>query len=783
MTDYRLDGLSTRTFEHLVQALALDAITNTIAPFGDGPDGGREATFNGATNYGPASGPWNGYGVVQAKFLQRPKSPQADGEWLVRELTKELRKYQRRRRSARNLDYYIIATNVTLTAVEGVGSKDKTARLMEEFVAHNKLRGYDIWDYDKLRILLDTNEAIRRAYAAWITTGDVLMQLSEWLTDLRPDYHRLVINYLQKELLSDQYAKLEQAGHTADEAIPLAQVFVDLPIASRAYSMAERNRFNQYPDDELPHFVSFLTEQAANRLVQSLAGNEIASSQGPMPGRIVLIGGPGQGKTTLGQYVCQIFRTSLLRDVNRNMLYSDVQRVTETFKTKLDSGQLRKLGARRLPLRVVLSDFATALADKRTVSLLTYLADAFSKRTNSALTVKQFEALITQYPSLLVLDGLDEVPASSNREQVLAAVQDFSIDVTSCGMDMLILATSRPQGYNEDFSPQTYDHRWLVPLPKEKALEYGTKLAEVRFAGDTDRVQKIVGRLRRASDATATARIMRSPLQVTILTLLVDRRGQLPQERWALFDEYYSLIYQRETERDIPAAAILRENKDDIDAVHRLVGLLLQVESEKSGSTDARLTTGQFSDVVEKYLASEGNTGQALAKLRDAIIEGAANRLVFLVGLESGEVGFEIRSLQEFMAAEGLVDADDGLVQCRLRAVAANSNWRNVTLFAAGKVFADRRHLRDTVESICTELNENVSDPASRLVFAGSELALDLLEDGPVARQPAKSRSLTRLAMRLLELGGSTWPTRLAAICQESTSDIFMDELTRALMP
>ncbi len=47
MADYVLSGLSTREFEHLVQALALDAVSPQVQPFGDGPDGAREATCDG----------------------------------------------------------------------------------------------------------------------------------------------------------------------------------------------------------------------------------------------------------------------------------------------------------------------------------------------------------------------------------------------------------------------------------------------------------------------------------------------------------------------------------------------------------------------------------------------------------------------------------------------------------------------------------------------------------------------------------------------------------------
>jgi hypothetical protein len=51
MGDYNLNGLNPREFEHLVQALALAVIAPGVMPFGDGPDGGREATFRGRMAY------------------------------------------------------------------------------------------------------------------------------------------------------------------------------------------------------------------------------------------------------------------------------------------------------------------------------------------------------------------------------------------------------------------------------------------------------------------------------------------------------------------------------------------------------------------------------------------------------------------------------------------------------------------------------------------------------------------------------------------------------------
>ena len=66
MPDYNLSGLSTRSFEQLIQAIAVKEIGPGIIVFGDGPDGGREATFEEKIPYPSTENCWSGYGVVQA---------------------------------------------------------------------------------------------------------------------------------------------------------------------------------------------------------------------------------------------------------------------------------------------------------------------------------------------------------------------------------------------------------------------------------------------------------------------------------------------------------------------------------------------------------------------------------------------------------------------------------------------------------------------------------------------------------------------------------------------
>ena len=60
--DYDLTRLGEREFEHLSQALAVRVLGNGVRIFGDGPDGGREATFEGRMRFPEPGQVWSGYG-------------------------------------------------------------------------------------------------------------------------------------------------------------------------------------------------------------------------------------------------------------------------------------------------------------------------------------------------------------------------------------------------------------------------------------------------------------------------------------------------------------------------------------------------------------------------------------------------------------------------------------------------------------------------------------------------------------------------------------------------
>jgi hypothetical protein len=268
-----------------------------VTPFGNGPDGGREATFRGRMAYPSVAGPLEGYLVVQAKFRQRPAGdPPKDGAWLLDQLKQELDKFVDPKRKLLRPDYYLLVTNIVLTPAQDSGSKDRALALLARRQTEIGYRGYSIWDYDHLRSLLDGQEAIRTRYQPFIGTGDVLAEVMRQLQGQRPDFELIVSRFLQVELRTDLYSRLEQAGHTSDDRIPLARVFVDLPAADDPIVDPPRNdemRVQPRPDllaDLLQHASQILKPSACTSDVPL---TEAHGKRGPEPGRFVIVGGPG----------------------------------------------------------------------------------------------------------------------------------------------------------------------------------------------------------------------------------------------------------------------------------------------------------------------------------------------------------------------------------------------------------------------------------------------------------------------------------------------------------
>jgi hypothetical protein len=465
--------------------------------------------------------------------------------------------------------------------------------------------------------------------------------------------------------------------------------------------------------------------------------------------RLVVVGGPGQGKSTLGQLLCQVYRVALLADRPEESMGPDAAQVLRSTRSQLARLGVPMPAARRWPLQVSLSAYGDTIAGHPDVSLLRFLAEQVSRRTPERVTASDLVSWLQAWPWLLVLDGLDEVAAPTVRETLLQQVSDFLTDAAAADADLMVVATTRPQGYAWEFSPAYYDHLKLRQLERREALGYARRLAAVRHAGDPDLEAQVVARVANAAEDPITARLLRSPLQVTIMSILLERRVRVPQDRHGLFDAYYQTIYDREAAKPGPVGLLLDQQRSNVNLLHEQVGLLLQIRAERGGDAEALLPRQDLQDLAHQRLREEGHADINAERLAAQLVAAATKRLVLLVPLTADAVGFEVRSLQEFMAARALLRGDSTLVLERLRRLAPSAHWRNTWLLAAGRAFTHHEHLRDPIVTLLEEVDTD--SLLAMLVAPGAQLAMDVLDDDIAAQAPRYRLLFAKRALELLD--------------------------------
>jgi hypothetical protein len=780
-------GFSPDAFEQFVRALGLCVFGPGVTTFGNGPDGGREAIFRGEVPYPyPPATHWSGYGVIQAKCKEKAESTKKDQKWALKLLDDELKTFVTSKKRDPKPEYYVFVTNVELSAAGG--GWDQADKLVLSYYGKLPLKGHAVWDANQLTGFLTRFEELRRRFTAYLTPGDVLAVMLAEIEKRRPYATRILTAFLERELRADESARLDQAGNRTDEQLRLARLFFDLPAAGEQRLLPPEEK----PDDsgKLPPGVLMELLRDGSRKLdpKTVYEQETATADTPgerFPARYVLLGGPGSGKSTLGQFLAQIHRAALLERREPHVLEPQTRQAIEETRTLCDREGLPWPATPRYPFRVELNRFAKALASKdpdRVETLERYLLNGLKRE--HTLAHEDLLEWLGKYPWLLILDGLDEVPATSNRDAVVKAVNDFLAEARQAGADLFVVATSRQQGYGGEFASGVVAFRHILPLSTTRALQYVDRYAQARFGvSDPNRARDLVDKLRQSAERELTARLMSSPLQVTFMATVVAARGDPGEDRWQLFAKYYQTIYDRERQKAVPPYdAILSKQQPIIDRLHHDVGFWLQYRGETAGDRAVSLSLDQFKGLVSAYLAEVGHEGAEKALLVKHITEAAHHRLVFLTSRVEGELSFDVRSLQEYMASECLMSGHPDVVRERLRAVAPSPYWRNVFLFAVGKCFADAqsRHLQDAVRLLCEDLN-GPGDSLLAAVRAGSELALDVLQSGTVSENPNYGRHLARIALNLLaEPYLTDQPSatdRLQLVYRESLATVFREAL------
>ena len=514
---YDLSRIGSLDFEQMVQSLVKKIEPTTII-CGAGRDDQREFFVHNADFEVTNNKYAHGYTVGQVKYKSSTKAD--DVSWVRQQLKEELDGFRKKQKDQPQKipETYLFFTNVVLTPVGDVGGRDR----IEKFKANYQdiIPHILVFGGDDICAMLDNNRDVARCYTSFIMPGDVLYNLNEYLDSLNNKKMDVLIEYTRQMFREDSAVHLEQAGSIADKSINLRNVYTDLEFhTGRSSGSDEPPRIAEY--------ILSLGDTCHRRVLKdrSKSDHELPWSdqliRGMEKGNIILLGNAGQGKSTVCQYICQIYRACLLKR------YKPTETLVESYLYSKEGMTPPIPKCERFPIMVSLKRYAAWINEQGADgnhSMLGYMANMVGNKASIKISIPDFRNLLSGLSWIFFFDGLDEVPASSNRSEVLNQILLFlRNDLIDAKCDCLAVCTSRPQGYDNAFSKVEFEHIEIMQLSKPLCRDYMTLLLSylVENSDERDRCRTI---LWKSLEDLTVSKLMTTPLYTAIIVLL-DRKS------------------------------------------------------------------------------------------------------------------------------------------------------------------------------------------------------------------------------------------------------------------
>lgn len=222
--------------------------------------------------------------------------------------------------------------------------------------------------------------------------------------------------------------------------------------------------------------------------------------------RLVLLGDPGAGKSTL------------------------VRLVALALSGGTATGALEPLDG-RVPLVVELREYAAGDWRERTFEdFLDHLHTTNGMAPPRAVT----ERLLASGRAVVFFDGLDELFDPPAREQVGHRIADFASRYRAAGVQVAV--TSRVIGYRRGVLERAgFEHFMLQDLTDDQIGSFARHWYGTAFPHDQERAARLCERLTRAVARSRPVReLARNPLLLTILAI-IGRRRELPRDRHGVY--------------------------------------------------------------------------------------------------------------------------------------------------------------------------------------------------------------------------------------------------------
>ncbi|MFZ2405092.1 MAG: NACHT domain-containing protein, partial [Methylobacter sp.] len=490
--------------------------------------------------------------------------------------------------------------------------------------------------------------------------------------------------YLQDLLKITSYIDIRglQIGQMRAFRFPIGDLFTSITA-----TQAAENNVNKPTEDEFNRpgsqleMVHTLWESATMPLHFAL-GND----------RLLIIGGPGAGKTTFLRWVAHTLCQTELGTVY-NAAESRLGVNDRTFPIFVRLAGLSEYISRH-------SNDSTAPASEVSPAWLPHFLTATSQEGDWGLNGKFFTEQLERGLCTILLDGLDEVPDGIARQR-LSQLIESATNTESAYHGCRFVLTSRPASYREDVPFPNFVHALIDPFTDLAVETFLSRWCEALYSEDSATARNYYVELLEVLRARPEIRLMaRNPLILTAVAVTHWNQRSLPEQRADLYESIILWLSRSREQR-------LRREKGE-RALVLLQKLAFAMQNHPDGVHTsvpihwaAERLAGNFAEGDEAYSAAVERAMYFLAneQLDSGIICG-----------NSGYVSFLHRTFQEYLTARDLsARPETELSEFLLRSsgLIDDPSWTEVTLLLGSILHRQSPSRVDKlIDVILTQLGE-----------------------------------------------------------------------------
>ncbi len=383
--------------------------------------------------------------------------------------------------------------------------------------------------------------------------------------------------------------------------------------------------------------------------------------------RVVIIGAPGSGKTTLMRWLALTF-------ARNRQAQSD--RLGDQFDTP------------RLPILLELRRFADAFRrhsdEPHTPNFAKIIGATIAKDGYFVgITAAFIEAQLRAGRCLLLVDGLDEIADLRARRELVSALDALLARSDGQYRDNLCVVTSRPHGYREMGLGQRFQQCEVEPFTCEEVGDFITHW--YREAYGVDGSADAAALNAQIADHERVAELASNPLLCTIVAIVYRNNRVLPNRRVVLYHKCCeALLDTWERSKAIRESGLIGQY--DWETKLSLLAPLaywLHEERERVAAPEAALVAQLTTILLAKGLAHSAETAREEAR---RFIMAIRDRSGILQGRGDGSLEFAHRTFQEYLAARYIAAQPDPAYIDLVMPHLHDAWWREVHLLTIGEL-------------------------------------------------------------------------------------------------